>query len=157
RRKTWPCGVTLTPENNAAATHYRPLDATRLGIITDEVSDDPFEACRLVKEWGLRVIELRTAWGKNLLQLDSAELDLVEQALAQCELEVVGIGSPVFKSPLDEKPRSQAADFALEGVESMSAQLELLERACVLARRFGSRMVRVFTFWRERFTPDVED
>src|SRR5680860_671054 len=90
----------------------------RLGIITDEVSDDPHEACGLINEWGLRAIELRTAWGKNLLQLGDDELGRLQDAVNGNGLEVVGISSPVFKSPLDEQPRQQAADFALEGVES---------------------------------------
>ena len=127
----------------------------RLGIITDEVSDDPHEACALIKEWGLEVIELRTAWGKNLLQLSGAELDQLERAVTETGLEVVGIASPVFKSPLDEQPREQEADFALVGVETMAAQLELLERACRLANRYGAKMVRVFTFWREELSEEV--
>lgn len=130
-------------------------EALRLGIITDEVSDDPHEACRLIAEWGLSIVELRTAWGKNLLELSDEELQEVESAVRSNGLEVVGIASPVFKSPLDEQPREQEADFALEGVETMSAQLELLERACVLAERFGAGMVRVFTFWRQEFTDEV--
>lgn len=129
----------------------------RLGIITDEVSDDPAEACKLIAEWGLPVIELRTAWGKNLLELDDQELDRLEKAVTDNGLEVVGIASPVFKSPLDEQPREQAADFALAGVETMEAQLELLEHACRLAVRFNARMVRVFTFWRQEITDDVLD
>lgn len=137
----------------------QPTSATgmhpRLGIITDEVSDDPHEACTLIAEWGLKVIELRTAWGSNLLELTGERLDELEEAVARSGLEVVGIASPVFKSPLDEQPLKKTADFSLEGVESMSAQLELLERACSLATRFSAPLVRVFTFWREEFSDAV--
>ncbi len=146
-----PDAFPTATDETATAESRRP----RLGIITDEVSDDPHEACALIAEWGVKVVELRTAWGKNLLELSDAQLDELEEAVAQSGLEVVGIASPVFKSPLDEQPQEKAADFALAGVESMSAQLELLERACTLATRFSAPMVRVFTFWREPFTDEV--
>lgn len=129
----------------------------RLGIITDEVSDDPEEACRHIAAWGLAWVELRTAWGKNVLTLDDDELARLERAVRRHQLQVAAIASPVFKSPLDERPREQAADFALEGVETMAAQLDLLERACTLATRFGARMVRVFTFWREPWSEAAID
>src|SRR5690606_19486694 len=83
------------------------------------------------------------------------ELSQREQSVAASGLEVVGIASPVFKSPPDEQPLEKAADFALPGVESMSAQLALLERACVLAKRFDAPLVRVFSFWREAFTDEA--
>lgn len=145
----------MEPSPTPPSTFANKPSRFPLGIISDEVSDDPVESCRLIREWGLDVVELRTIWGKNLLQLDDDELDRLEDAVIGNGLEVVGISSPVFKSPLDEQPRAQAADFALEGVQSMSAQLELLERACTLAQRFGARLVRVFTFWREPFTVGV--
>lgn len=120
-----------------------------LGIINDEVSDDFARTCELVRAWGLSHVELRVLWGKNVLQLNENEVTQAVALLREHDLTVTAIASPVFKSPLDEKLREQEADFALEGVEGMEAQLELLERACALAGRFGTGMVRIFTFWRE--------
>lgn len=128
-----------------------------LGIISDEVGDDLQHACETLRGWGLRHVELRQAWGKNVVQWEEDEVERAMMIVRDQGLTVTAVASPVFKSPLDEQPRRQQADFALEGVESMEAQLELLDRACGLARRFGTRFVRVFTFWREPWSDLVED
>ncbi len=126
-----------------------------LGIITDEVADDLEVACRHISEWGLTFVELRMLWGRNVVELDEADVLRALALMRRHDLRVTAIASPVFKSPLDEQPRAQRADFALEGVDSMEAQLELLDRACALANRFDAPMVRVFTFWREDWTDAV--
>lgn len=128
-----------------------------LGIITDEVGDDLREACRHVRSWGLDLVELRLAWGKNVVQWSDEEVDRAAEIVTEAGLTVTAIASPVFKSPIDERPRRLAADFALEGVESIDAQLELLDRACVVATRLGAPYVRVFTFWDEPWTAEVDD
>lgn len=129
----------------------------RLGIISDEVDSDLRRAFEAIASWELRHVELRQAWGKNIVQLDEVELARTAELLEEFGLEVTAIASPVFKSPLDEQPRQQSADFALEGVETMTAQIELLERACALAKRFATRFVRVFTFWREPWSDEITE
>ena len=121
----------------------------KLGIINDEVSSDFARSCELVASWGLSHVELRVLWGKNVLQLSDDELKNAKAILDEHGLEVTAIASPIFKSPLDGQAREVAADFALPGVESFGAQLELLSRACDLCDLFGTRLVRVFTFWKE--------
>ena len=121
----------------------------KLGIINDEVSSDFARSCELVASWGLSHVELRVLWGKNVLQLSDDELKNAKAILDDHGLEVTAIASPIFKSPLDGQARDVAADFALPGVESFGAQLELLSRACDLCDLFGTRLVRVFTFWKE--------
>lgn len=120
-----------------------------LGIISDEVSDDFERSCALIGAWGLAHVELRMLWGKNILELSETELVRAQAALNEHKLEVTAIASPIFKSPLDGKPRQMQADFALGGAESYEAQLVLLDKAAGLCRRFGTRKLRVFTFWRE--------
>ncbi len=126
-----------------------------LGIITDEVDDDLEVACRHIADWGVEHVELRMLWGRNVVELDEADVLRALALLRRHDLRVTAIASPVFKSPLDEQPRTQKADFALEGVDTMEAQLELLDRACALANRFDAPMVRVFTFWREAWDDAV--
>ena len=121
----------------------------KLGIINDEVSDDFARSCERIASWGLSHIELRVLWGKNILQLSEEELERAKTLLEEYGLEVTAIASPIFKSPLDGQSREVAADFALPGSESFEAQLELLERACDLCDLFGTRLIRVFTFWDE--------
>ena len=136
-------GFTLEPPTPI----LKPM--TPLGIITDEVSSDFARACELVSEWGLSHVELRVLWGKNILQLSEEEVAEVKRILDQYGLAVTGIASPVFKSPLDGKPREVEADFALSGSETLEGQLELLTQTCELCDTFDTKLIRVFTFWDE--------
>jgi L-ribulose-5-phosphate 3-epimerase len=120
-----------------------------LGIISDEIGDDFERSCRLIRDWGMTLVELRTLWGTNVLELSEDALARARDAIREHGLRVSAIASPVFKSPLDGKPRQVAADFALEGVESFEAQFALLDRTLELCRYFEAGMARVFTFWRE--------
>lgn len=126
-----------------------------LGIISDEISDDFDRACTLVREWGMRHVELRTLWGKNVLQLDDDEIDRARGIVRSHDLTVTAIASPVFKSSLSGEPRVIEADFSLGGSERFEDQLELLERTLRLCERFDAPAARVFTFWREPWTADL--
>lgn len=129
-----------------------------LGIITDEVHPDFAVACRHAAQWGLPLVEVRNVDGKNVVLLDDAEADRAAATVAELGLRVSGVASPVFKSPLDERaPGAGAVEFSVPGAESLDAQLELLERACRLAERFGTRLVRVFTFLRVPWSDEVVD
>ncbi|UCC72351.1 MAG: sugar phosphate isomerase/epimerase [Gemmatimonadota bacterium] len=126
-----------------------------LGIISDEISDDFERSCRLISEWGMRHVELRTMWDKNILALSEAELEAVAASLEAHRLSVTAIASPVFKSPLDGKPREIEGDFQLAGYESFEAQLELIRKAAILCERFGTDKIRIFSFWREPWTREL--
>lgn len=126
-----------------------------LGIISDEVSSDFQRSCELIREWGLSHIELRILWDKNILQLSETELERARDILDKYALQVSAIASPIFKSPLDGKPRELEADFALDGAESFDDQLALLGRAAELCKHFDTRMIRVFTFWQEPWSKEL--
>ena len=129
----------------------------QLGIINDEVSADFEEACRHIRDWGLDLVELRTLWGKNILELSEDKLAEAEKTLTQYDLKVTAIASPVFKSPRDGQPVAASGDFQLSGHESIEAQLELLEHACTLANRFNTDYVRIFSFWREPWSNEIAE
>lgn len=128
-----------------------------LGIITDEVHADFAVACRHAAAWGLPLVELRNVDGKNVVLLDDAEAERAKATVEELGLRVSGVASPVFKSPLDGRAAGGKVEFSVPGAESVEAQLELLERACDLASRFGTRLVRVFTFLRVPWSDEVVD
>ncbi len=45
----------------------------RLGVITDEISEDFDHALAVCDELGIRDIELRSIWGKSIVDHDEAE------------------------------------------------------------------------------------
>ena len=128
-----------------------------LGIITDEVHEDFETACEHIGRWGLPLAEVRNVNGKNVTQIDDDEVTRAVAALRTNNLKVSGIASPVFKSPFDEKTQAGDADFSVAGAVTVEAQLELLERACELAKAFDTKLVRVFTFLRIPWSDQVVD
>lgn len=119
-----------------------------MGIITDEVHVDFQVACEHVAAWGLPLVEVRNVNGKNVATLSDDEVEAVGSVLRRHGLRVSGIASPVFKSPIDERPPSETTDFSVAGAYTVDAQIRLLERSCEVAKRLGTRLVRVFTFLR---------
>lgn len=119
-----------------------------LGIITDEVHTDFATACEHIGKWGLPLAEIRNVDGKNVTLLTDGEAASALRSVRRHGLRVSAVASPVFKSPFDEVAPAGMADFSIAGADSVDAQLALLERACVLALRFDTRLVRVFTFLR---------
>lgn len=119
-----------------------------LGIIADEVHGSFATACEHIARWGVPLVEVRNVDGRNVTLLDDDALDAAAATVRRHGLRVSGVASPVFKSALDERPSDAAADFAVPGLVTVDDNLALLERACLAARRFDTRLVRVFTFFR---------
>jgi len=123
----------------------------KLSVITDELTQDLGRALEVAAdEFGFQYVELREMWGKNIMNLDSKEIDEARRLLEKHRLRVSSIGSPVFKVDWPEAPKSKfspkrdqfSASFTYE------QQGELLERALELARVFNVDRVRIFDFWR---------
>ena len=69
----------------------------RLGVITDEVSQDLKAAIDFALEFGLRGLEIRTASGKNIMDMTTDEVKEIRKMADGSGLEVPSISSPVFK------------------------------------------------------------
>ena len=69
----------------------------------DEISDDFSLQCKVAAGLGLRYVEVRSAWGTNILDLDDAQLATVQETLAEHSLMVSSIGSPIGKIGIDDE------------------------------------------------------
>lgn len=103
-----------------------------LSGFADEISPDLDEQCRVLGELGMSALELRSAWGTSVSDLDDAQLARVAGALADRGIAVTCIGSPVGKVRADADPDEQRAR---------------LGRCLRAAQRLGSPYVRVFSFF----------
>ena len=142
------------------ASRKRPFD--KLGIITDEISQDLDRALGFIAEYSLDYCELREMWDKNIMSLSREELNRAKELVAKHHLKVSDIASPLYKYNLPEMP-AQAnekrdtfrANFTEEDTE------DLLHRSFEIARLFGTNKVRIFTYWRvedpEKAYPYVRD
>lgn len=121
----------------------------KIAIIADEVTQDPSRALDLIVEWGLDTVELRTAWGKNLVDLEPAAASRLESLVRSRDLAVSAIASPFLKCWLDGSRRPAPGDVFFSQERNYMEHLDLLDRAIALAQRFETPLVRCFAFWRE--------
>jgi sugar phosphate isomerase/epimerase len=124
----------------------------KIAVINDEISADFDHACYVVsREFGLQWIELRSMWGKNLMDLTSDQLDEAQKILAKYGLQVTDIASPLFKTDWPGAPRSpygSKGDLHGAAEATFKQQDEILEKSIALAKTFDTGKVRCFDFWR---------
>jgi sugar phosphate isomerase/epimerase len=102
-----------------------------LSAFGDEIHADLATQLAMLASEGVTHLEVRSAWGKNVLDLDHAELTRARALLDQRGFGVSAIGSPIGKSQL-EQPRQ--------------FELDRLERAIAAAEVLNTRLIRVFSF-----------
>jgi sugar phosphate isomerase/epimerase len=103
-----------------------------LSGFSDEIADDFEQQCQVVRELGLRHLELRSAWGTNVLDLDAGQLEQVQQLLARHELQVSSIGSPIGKIKIEDP---------------FEPHLARMQHAADVARLLEAPYVRIFSFF----------
>ena len=109
----------------------------KLSAFGDEIADDLAEQLRVLNQLNVGYLELRGAWGKNVLKLSDEEVDRVRQMCADAGIAVSGLGSPIGKSPLTDPIENEVAN---------------LRRMIEIARSLGTtRTIRVFSF----YPPDI--
>jgi len=122
----------------------------KLGVITDEISEDFGQALDFISGYALAYCEVRELWQKNVVKLSQEELDRARHLIESHRLKVSEIASPIFKYHLPGMPSPRpnwedtfkAADLTDQDTE------RLLERVVRLAPFFGTSKVRVFSYWR---------
>lgn len=122
-----------------------------LSVITDEITNDFGRALEVAaKEFSLGFVELRELWGKNIMALDSKEIDEARRLLERYRLRVSSIASPIFKVDWPGAPTSRFSPKRdqFKAGYTFEQQDELLERGLELARAFNTANVRIFDFWR---------
>lgn len=97
----------------------------------DEVTDDFAAQLRFLNRRGIRFIELRSAWGIKVCDLDDAQVRRIKQLLDDHGIAVSALGTDLGKIRLDD-------DFA--------GHLDRAKRAAEVAWRLETSDVRGFSF-----------
>lgn len=134
---------------SSAVSTGRQSPFDKLGIITDEISQDLDRALGFLSEYALGHCELREIWEKNIMNLSRDDLSRAKELVERHRIKVAVIASPIYKYNLPEMPARESekrdtfrASFTDEDTE------DLLRRAFEIARLFGTNKVRIFTYWR---------
>ncbi len=126
------------------------MAAFPIAVITDEFSQDFEQVCLTAVGLGIPALEIRTAWGKNVLAMTDDEIRRLKQTAGRHGRGIVCVASPVYKCVL---PDGGAVDErfqhdAFQAAYSFDEQPRVLGRALEIAARLEARFVRVFSFWR---------
>jgi sugar phosphate isomerase/epimerase len=155
-RRSFVAGAGMTaalcatrPLHSFAAASKSPF---KISVINDEISADFDHACYVAAhDFGMSWIELRSMWGKNIMDLSDAQIDESSKILTKYNLQVTDIASPLFKTNWPGAPVSQygsKGDMHGAAEETFKQQDEILERAIARAKQFKTGKVRCFDFWR---------
>jgi sugar phosphate isomerase/epimerase len=98
----------------------------------DEIAQDLETQLEVLRDLDVGCLELRAAWGKNVLRLDDEEVSRVRELCLAYGITVASIGSPIGKSPLQDP---------------LTAEEENLARAFEIGETVGTRCIRVFSFY----------
>jgi sugar phosphate isomerase/epimerase len=99
----------------------------------DEIDADPVVQLSVLRALGARFIEVRSAWGTNVVLLTDEQLSSLAALISQRGMGVSAVASPLGK---------------VDYLSSFDAELHRLSRAIAAAHAFGARYIRIFSFYR---------
>src|ERR1700704_4539104 len=88
-------GATLDafPMSDASDLTKSPF---KIAVINDEISQDFGRACEVAsKQFGMKWMELRGMWDKNIVNLDEKEIAEAQRILKKNDIRVTDIASPL--------------------------------------------------------------
>jgi len=116
----------------------------RLGVMTDEISQDFEHAVQVCQEYHLQTVEIRSVWDKPPQSLTDDDVDEIARILQPTGMTASNIAAPFYKCDIDD-------DAACE------EHLRILARCLEIGRRLGANIIRGFTFWNTGHTLVVWD
>ncbi len=120
-----------------------------LAVFADDIDQDLDHALDVIEEFGLTWIEIRSAWGKNLLFQTDEELQKTLDTIHRRGLKVASVSAPIFKSHLPGHAEAEAGEmFNSEARDTPEQQMALIRRSGTIARELDTNLVRCFSFWR---------
>ncbi len=99
----------------------------------DEIDPDPIVQVAVLQALGANHIEVRSAWGVNVVELEPEQLDRLAIMLDDRAMAVSAVASPVGK---------------VDVTVPVEHEVERLKLAIGAAQRLNSRYIRMFSFYR---------
>lgn len=119
----------------------------RLGVITDEISEDLGTALAVCTALGIHDIELRSIWNTSIVQHDNDTIRDIADTIWTNGFRVCGIASPFLKCHISGDGEAQGRTHSA-GASTRDDQWPILARSIEIAARLGAPLVRTFSFWR---------
>lgn len=128
----------------------------RLGVITDEISEDLEHALAVCTELGIRDVELRSIWNTSIVELSDDDLARVESLLRDRGFATCSIASPFLKCHIAGDGEATGRTHSASS-STRDEQWGILERSLEIAERLDAPVVRAFSFWRVADPVSVRD
>ncbi len=109
-----------------------------LSAFGDEVSPDLTEQMDVLEAEGVKFIEVRNVWGKNVLDLTDGEVEKVKTEMAARGFGVSAIGSPIGKYPVGDP---------------FEPHLTRFRRAVWVAKELDASGIRLFSYYAKGVDP----
>lgn len=114
----------------------------KLGVITDEVTQDIFEAAAFCKKHGLECMEVRSVNNRSPFDYTNEDVEQIIAAAKEYDLEVTAISSPTFKCEYNDE-------------EAIKANIAGFEKCAIMANKMGAKYIRGFDFWNKDVPVEV--
>lgn len=148
RRRAFVAGGATAALLSAIPSRTADVNQFKLGVITDEVTNDFEKALLWAKGYGLVWVELRFVWNKHVTDFTTEDVKRANELLAKHSMKISVIDSPYFKTLLPGT-QSKFSEGKADPLQSdFSQQAAVLERAFARAKDFGTDKVRIFSFLR---------
>lgn len=116
----------------------------QLCVITDEIGQDFEPVLDIALNYGVKTVDLRKVWGKNIARSSDKDLEDMKAALEKRKMKVAVITGPLCKCVF---PNSR---FASEKKDSFmrnpTYNLSLLDRIFEISDLFNTPYIRIFSF-----------
>ncbi len=117
-----------------------------LSVITDEISQDFENALKTTSEFGIKQVDLRTIWNKNIALFTDEELKQLKGLLEKYQIKVIVITSPFAKCVL---PSSHLATSKKKSLSrNPEFNLSLFDRIIEISDFFNTPYIRIFSFFK---------
>ncbi|NLU41736.1 MAG: sugar phosphate isomerase/epimerase [Firmicutes bacterium] len=103
-----------------------------LSAFADEVSSDLKEQMDILEAEGVKYIELRGVWGKNVKDLTDEEVSEIRAATSARGFGISAIGSPIGKFGINDDFHAHLQDFL---------------RCVDIAKALNAKFIRIFSFY----------
>src|SRR5436190_1402993 len=104
----------------------------RISAFADEISPNPQQQIDVLKQCGVRHIEFRSILKTNVLDLTDLQINEFKSLLDNHGFKLSAIGSPIGKVKIDEP---------------FEPHLKRFQRAIELCKVFGTRNIRIFSYY----------
>src|SRR6516165_3266272 len=93
-------GLSIEGSSRPALSVGSPADRFRLGVISDELSQDFEEALKIMKGYGLKWVEIRTVWKTYNTEAGPEQVQRIRTLLKQYDFKVSVVDTALYKCDL---------------------------------------------------------